>query len=261
MIENVKKVLGKYLMPELIYFIQKRIFRKDYSFVMINNVGTYHEDSLIVTDKNLDFLKEKSFLDAYNNAVEKNLYVSPTIRWRLHMLCWAASISSNLEGDFVECGVNKGFSSKIIIDYLNFDTLNKKYYLMDTFEGLVEDLLSDAEKNKKGEIYEPCIDIVKKNFREYRNVEIIQGMIPETLDQVKSDKISFLHIDMNCVFPESEALKYFWDKLVKGGIVIFDDYGWAVYHAQKKAHDLFAESKGVKIATLPTGQGLLIKPF
>ena len=55
-------------------------------------------------------------------------------------------------------------------------------------------------------------------------------------------------------------LEYFWEKLVPGAIVLFDDYGWSGYINQKKAHDAFAASKGVKILNLPTGQGMLIKP-
>ena len=67
-------------------------------------------------------------------------------------------------------------------------------------------------------------------------------------------------LDMNIVVPKRAALAYFWDKLVPGGIVLFDDYGWLGYIAQKKAHDEFAASMGVKILNLPTGQGMLIKP-
>jgi hypothetical protein len=49
--------------------------------------------------------------------------------------------------------------------------------------------------------------------------------------------------------------------MVKGGVIILDDYGYANSHNdQKIAHDEFANSKGVQILTLPTCQGLLIKP-
>lgn len=66
---------------------------------------------------------------------------------------------------------------------------------------------------------------------------------------------------MNCVAPEVAALEYFWDKMVSGGVIIFDDYGYAnSTNDQKFAHDKFARSKNVEILTLPTCQGLLIKP-
>ena len=95
----------------------------------------------------------------------------------------------------------------------------------------------------------------------YFNVKIIRGTVPDTLINVDSNKICYLSIDMNCVEPEVASLEFFWDKMVSGGLIIFDDYGYAnMCNDQKMAHDMFAESKGVKILTLPTCQGLLIKP-
>ena len=65
---------------------------------------------------------------------------------------------------------------------------------------------------------------------------------------------------MNCVQPEVAAMEYFWPKLVAGGVVILDDYGFSGHEAQKRAADQFAASVGARILSLPTGQGLLIKP-
>jgi O-methyltransferase len=65
---------------------------------------------------------------------------------------------------------------------------------------------------------------------------------------------------MNCVIPEIEAAEFFWDKLVCGGVIVLDDYGWKGHHLQKQAFDEFAAKRGIKILSLPTGQGLIIKP-
>lgn len=48
--------------------------------------------------------------------------------------------------------------------------------------------------------------------------------------------------------------------LVAEALVILDDYGWVGYAPQKEAMDEFAVSVDCKILTLPTGQGLLLKP-
>ncbi|TMQ64866.1 MAG: hypothetical protein E6K78_08665 [Candidatus Eisenbacteria bacterium] len=65
---------------------------------------------------------------------------------------------------------------------------------------------------------------------------------------------------MNAVLPEVAALEFFWDRLVKGGIIVLDDYGYPGCLEQKEAHDHFAASKGVKVLSLPTCQGLILKP-
>ncbi len=109
---------------------------------------------------------------------------------------------------------------------------------------------------KRGDIYEK----VKETFKDF-NVKVIKGPVPETLSQVDSNKICFLSVDMNCVQPEVDTLNFFWDKMVKGGVIILDDYGYAnSTNDQKAAHDEFAKSKGIKILSLPTCQGLIIKP-
>lgn len=134
---------------------------------------------------------------------------------------------------------------------------------MDTFEGLDPKYSSEYEltRNKKlgygqkGSLY----DAVKNTFKDY-NVQLVKGPIPETLPQVKTNKIAFLSIDMNSEIPEIAALEYFWDKLVPGAIVVLDDYGYPGCLNQKLAHDKFAKSKGLLVFPLPTCQGLIIKP-
>jgi hypothetical protein len=44
-----------------------------------------------------------------------------------------------------------------------------------------------------------------------------------------------------------------------GGIVVFDDYGWKVFHRQKEAEDEFMRHMGYEILELPTGQGIVVK--
>ena len=55
------------------------------------------------------------------------------------------------------------------------------------------------------------------------------------------------------------ALEHLFDRVTKGGIIIFDDYGWSGYVKQKIAEDAFMAARDHYIMELPTGQGLLIK--
>lgn len=148
------------------------------------------------------------------------------------------------------------------MEYINFKSLPKTFYLMDTFEGFSEKYLTlkDIKAGKSTDSYEPCYELVKNTFREFHNAEIIKGPIPDTLSKVKTRKVSYLHIDMNCMLPEIAAAEFFWDKLVSGAIIILDDYGHRGHEEQQSAFDDFARSKGVKILAIPTGQGLIIRP-
>jgi hypothetical protein len=44
-------------------------------------------------------------------------------------------------------------------------------------------------------------------------------------------------------------------------MILFDDYGWVACAAQKKAIDQVLRERGVEALTLPTGQGLAVKPL
>ena len=89
----------------------------------------------------------------------------------------------------------------------------------------------------------------------------MEGSVPQVLNDLNVEKVAFLHLDMNNAVPEMAALDFFWDNLVPGGIILMDDYAYNGYRNQKLGLDKIAIKKGVKIASLPTGQGLLIKPY
>jgi hypothetical protein len=180
----------------------------------------------------------------------------------MHTLCWAASLAKELEGDFVDCGVCGGMYSRTVMHYTNFQSLDKKYFLLDTFTGLDPEYSSDHEMVKNEKFgYREVTDLyehVQNAFRDF-NVDIIKGSVPDTLTQVTADKICYLSVDMNSVIPEIAALDFFWDKLVPGAVIVLDDYGFANNRDQKVAHDEWAASKNVKILSLPTAQGVIIK--
>ena len=214
----------------------------------------------VVSDKNCDFINDPDFMKGYE-AAQKQEKDSAVGCWVVYINQWAAFHAINLEGDFVECGVNRGRLSMSNITSLDWRSLkNRKYYLFDTFSGLDSQFSTEKELNSYRNAYPECYDFVVKSFRDYPNVMIIRGTVPKTLTQVTIDRVAFLHIDMNCVVPEMEAMKFFWPRLAGGGVVLLDDYAQKGHENQKKAMDEFAASQGVKILSLPTGQGLVIKP-
>lgn len=274
MLQRAKNIAAR-LLPRAVYRLLSAAYRGIEGHpVFIPFRATYNEDELI-TNKNIEFLEEPRFRQAVRNAVSDKLYVDPDIRWRCHVACWAGSIALRLGGDFVECGVNKGFLSRIVMEYLGMDRHpGVSFYLLDTYEGFDEGYLTarearslqdlrhhqDPDKPWQMGIYEPCYDTVLRAFSAYPNAVVIKGPVPQTLEKVKATRVSYLSIDMNCVIPEIAAIEFFWDKLVPGAIVLLDDYAWPGHEEQKSAFDKFARDAGVSLLCLPTGQGLIIKP-
>jgi hypothetical protein len=165
-----------------------------------------------------------------------------------------------LAGDFVECGVNTGILSLAVCQYVDFNSLSKRFYLFDTFSGIPQEQMSDAERKLERFPYFECFELARKNFAPFPGAVLIRGRIPETLSTVEIDKVAYLSIDMNIAYPERRAIEYFWPKVVSGALVVLDDYGWQGHEEQRATMVEFARSAGVEILALPTGQGLLIKP-
>ena len=268
-IDNLKDFVKKYpMLTSLltpIYAVLTRTYLLFKYGVLILPKHKYHYNMAgLITCKNIDFMKEPKFINA--TMAGQELYESPEPNfngWIRHLNLWAIYHAKLLNGDFVECGVWRAATAKANMVYIDFQNMDdRKYYLFDTFCGLTKEY-SDSEsyemyKNDyKDDVYSFVVDVFKENH----NVIIVRGPVPDTLTKVNIRRVAYLSIDMNCAFPEIEALKYFWPKIVPGGLIILDDYGWGgVHEKQKQAHDAFAESVGVKILTLPTGQGMIIKP-
>lgn len=231
----------------------------------------YNEDCLKVVSKNTDFFRQPRFAESYEKGMQsghkigrpKGSNIDIGIRWRVYTCCWAASHGAKLEGDFVECGVNTGIMSLSICNYINFNSLEKNFYLFDTFCGIPEEQSTAEELNyvrdHNTDFYEECYDVAVRNFAPYPKAHLVRGKVPETLSAVNIDKVCYLHIDMNNAYPEQAAINHFWEKLSPSAVVVLDDYGWKLFEAQRKAMDEFASQKGVEIYTVPTGQGILIK--
>lgn len=223
--------------------------------------STYNQDSLITLHQNTDAMNEPRFSTAWE--VARNLFPNNAQPlWRTYVCCWAAEHGMRLEGDFVECGVNLGGMSRAIVQYVDFNKADKKFYLFDTYQGLSTEHMSKGEEEllaHHNDVYYDCYEDAKKNFKDYPNAHLIKGTVPETLASVTFGKVAYLSIDMNCVMPEVAALEFLWDKLVPSAIVVFDDYGWEPHRMQKEGIDNFVRGKGASVLTLPTGQGLLVK--
>lgn len=222
---------------------------------------TYHEDGL-ATEHNCDFTRDPRFVRAYELGRATGSFRGRELRWRVHVACWAATHAAHLDGDFVECGVYRGGLARAIVDYVGFGALDKTFYLFDTFAGIPDEAISPEERalgRQPGE-YGECYGDVCETFCSFPNVRVVRGVVPDVLSEVTIERVAYLSLDMNVYQPEIAAAEHFWPRMVSGGIILLDDYGFRRHILQKQAFDAFATQRGVSILALPTGQGLLIKP-
>lgn len=220
----------------------------------------YCNDMLITLSRNLSFRHDQkfvaSFYESVTNEQEKSLV------WRVQVLAWAAKNALNIEGDFVECGVYKGFCLSVLFKYLDFQDLPKQAYLYDTFEGLPEKTSTEQERRMWDYTKVDSIAVyaeVCEKFSKYKNVKIVRGIVPDSFEEAVPEKIAFLHIDMNSEKAEMLALEHLFDKVTPGGLIVFDDFGWMSNASQMTSELAFMNQRGHHVLELPTGQGVVIK--
>lgn len=227
----------------------------------------YDQDGLR-SRHNHEFMHDPEFQAAYARGVQA-AGADYGWHWRVHTGLWAARMAAKLPGDFAEFGVNRGFMSSAIMHLLDWNGTGRRFYLLDTFAGIDERYINDddraigvIERNQHDidiGFYTFDVDAVRANFAQWPAARVIQGPVPDTLAQIDSHCFAFAHIDMNCAPPEVAAAEFLWPRLVRGGLILLDDYAFVGYRSQKLAMDEFARSKGTQVLSLPTGQGLLIK--
>ncbi|QDU23429.1 TylF/MycF/NovP-related O-methyltransferase [Urbifossiella limnaea] len=229
-------------------------------------------DRLLTLDKSASVIREPVFQEALNTfrgLHPYDQYDGPdTIAWRLNTLVWAARRAVGLDGDFVECGVFKGDMAYTVARCVSFEKLPKTFHLYDSFEGYSPKYTSADDFRFNPNFLDMAnaayriprlYETVRDRFAGYPNVTVVRGFVPDALDMTAHQKIAFLHIDLNSPRAEVACLETLFDRVVPGGVVLLDDYGWIDFVAQKEAEDEFFGRRGYQVLELPTGQGMVVK--
>lgn len=144
---------------------------------------------------------------------------------------------ANLEGDIVECGVWNGGMSI----YLSHQHPTKQIWVCDSYEGFepIEKQTHKYERERhtseytvipQGSIISP-LEKVTENFNKYglgediekKRINLVKGFVSESLPGMPVEKIALLRIDVDGYSPTLDVLENLYDKVVEGGLIIFDD--------------------------------------
>lgn len=216
--------------------------------------GVHFADNFLTWGRNNSMLDDGPFVEAWQASTTDDP-IGQAIVWRRYILACAAYHAVQLDGDFVECGCYRGTGIKIVTDYLGGASFPKAFWGYDLFEHSADDA-HHAMPDHGPDLFRQ----VTERFAGYPTVRIVRGRIPEALEGQSPARIAYLHIDLNQAPAEIAALEALFDRVVPGGIVILDDYEWALaYRGQKLAEDPWFEARSYRVFPLPTGQGLVIK--
>ncbi|CEO34743.1 CalS11 [[Clostridium] sordellii] len=166
----------------------------------------------------------------------------------------------NIPGEILEFGVYKGAS---IIRFATYRELleNTYYRKIIGFDIFGEFPKTDNDDDNKfiqrfeeqggnGISKEALEDFIKN--KNINNIELIKGNVFDTLDEFleknKQIKISLLHLDLDVYKPTKFILEKLYERMVPGGIIVFDDYG--TVKGATDAIDEFLKEKNKKTEKL-----------
>ena len=222
-------------------------------------------------DEIADLIGSKSWSGA---GLAKSIkYFNPK-RKRFYQLYKAVNNTSHIAGDMVELGTYKGHSTLLMAKSTLSNDEPKLIYAIDSFEGLSSpsendvsskypDSAADGFNSLEG-LMSADVNQFIKVASPYNNIIPIKGFVPDVFNDNPhlSERVySLIHIDLDLYEPIKYSLEFFAPRLLKGGIIVLDDYGSLNWPgAFKSVNEFYANNRSsFTLIETESMQAMLIK--
>jgi hypothetical protein len=216
---------------------------------------------------NLELTKEsQSLFDSFNSFIlseDRRVFSKLISRALLY------NEIKDIPGDIVECGVFKGTGLYTFLKLKGLYNPNssKKVVGFDFFDTnqLISSISNKTDKEAMDVLFKERNFTHETSFKDYLSTKLIQdGFLNTDFELVDGDlsitskeysennpgfKISLMYMDVDLEEPTYNALNNLWDNITKGGIVVFDEYGYNKW-SESKGVDRFIEEKNIEIKSL-----------
>ena len=164
-----------------------------------------------------------------------------------------------VDGATAECGAFEGASSWLICAANRAGHKPRVHHIFDSFEGLSTPGREDGSYWETGNLAAPT-ETVAENLKEFEGgFRLHKGWIPDRFGEVEQERFAFVHIDVDLHEPTLESVRFFYDRLNSGGVLLCDDYAFASCPGATRAIDEFLRDKPEKMIMLDGGGGYFIK--
>ncbi len=200
---------------------------------------------------------DPEFLELFAK-VKKDCLVDIYQCWEL----WALGQQmAHMGGDFIEVGVWRGGTSCILGRAIKRAQTSAHLYCCDTFEGVVK--ASDQDNfYEGGEHADATLEETEARMRSLgvENFTTLQGIFPEdTGDQVADKQFALCHVDVDTYRSAEDIFEFIWPRLMVGGAVVFQDYGFFRAKGITKLVDSFRSRPDTVVVHNLNGNGLVFK--
>ncbi len=194
------------------------LLRRIFTFFPLNRRHTFN----FPTATYAPWLDDNDFSTIYMQ-IRPNTMVD---KYRCYELWQLAKECAKLpSGAILEIGVWRGGTGCLIASALP----EIPVYLCDTFTGVPREKISPKDSSYTGGEHADTSEEVTTslvNCLNLKQIHILKGIFPDETGRLCPDKLRFVHVDVDVYQSGKEVLNWVWPRLVSGGIVVFDDYGF-----------------------------------
>ncbi len=209
-------------------------------------------------------------------AVKPYTMTSPE-RLNAFVLATRHIVKHKIPGDIVECGVWRGGSMQACAKtLLSLGETDRDLHLFDTYEGMTspteEDLrrdgrpareLLDAQGKDRPIWAVASLEDVRAGFEQVpypkERIHYVRGKVEDTVPEQAPEQISILRLDTDWYASTKHELTHLYGRLVSGGVLLIDDYGY--WQGSRQAVDEFLEETGEQLLLLRMDEGrIAVKP-
>jgi O-methyltransferase len=169
---------------------------------------------------------DRAFVSVFEK-INKNTLID---KYRCFELWSLIKQSSKLSsGSIIEIGVWRGGSGALMAQQAKNCGISAPIYLCDTFKGMVKSGKNDSfiKDNVLSDTSIKIVEDLLLNNLKLNNVRILEGVFPdESSHRVENETFRFCHIDVDVYESAKDITDWIWDKIVPGGIIVYDDYGF-----------------------------------
>jgi O-methyltransferase len=171
---------------------------------------------------------DDAFMNIYNQ-IKSNTLVDIYRCYELWQLIQKVQ-SLDAQAAVLEVGVWRGGTAGVMAQQLLNLKSKAVLYLADTFSGVAKAGANDSfyTGGEHSDTSRQIVEDVLKNKSKYPHYKILKGIFPEdTASEIKADEqFGLCHIDVDVYDSAKDILEWVWNKLIPGGVVVFDDYGF-----------------------------------